>query len=345
MAPDTMQSIRFSATPSDSRQMFCTSSDESVVLAGVSGTYVELEAISQGTATVTLSDGTGMQAVCTVTVVQGVTSIRLDSPATLDLALGDTYQIIATALPENANNRQLKYATYDNAVTVSETGLITAVKPGMATVYVTSIDGSCERQVYVYVNAPLTSLTLSHTSITLTEHEKVQLAALQDGEALSSSRVQWFSSNPAVAAVNANGLVSYISAGNAVITARDRFGIAEATCQIICTGNSGGDSGQTPPVIGDSKLILPAMLTEIEAEAFIGGTWAQIWTSDKLRSIGPRAFADNPHLQLVVITSMTAEVDATAFEGCPDTRIIRCPEGSAAWQSAQRYGWQAEALR
>jgi uncharacterized protein YjdB len=68
----------------------------------------------------------------------------------------------------------------------------------------------------------VTSVTVSPTSIADTVGQTAQLVAVvkdQNGNVMSGQTISWTSSNTAVAAVNANGLVSAVGAGSATITA------------------------------------------------------------------------------------------------------------------------------
>ncbi len=68
------------------------------------------------------------------------------------LTVGDTLQLTATVLPDNASNKNVLWATSNrNVATVSNTGLITAKKAGSATITARSASGSkratCKLQV------------------------------------------------------------------------------------------------------------------------------------------------------------------------------------------------------
>lgn len=335
--PDDYTYLYITAQPADGRTLTLTSSDPAVVHTELSSSSARITALKVGTATVTISDGAGSSASCVVTVPQGVTDVKLNVAGGIDLPVGGTFQLEATALPENAADRQVNYYVYDSIVSITEDGLVTARRPGMATVYIESNDGCYMSTLVVHVLEPLSELTLSHTSISLTAGQSLRLTAASAGETLTRRRVTWHSSDPAVATVSAEGLVTFAGTGKAVITVKDRYGSATAVCTVQCTGLTPDPTG---PV-----LTLPVSLTHVEAEAFAAsGSFVRVDTSSALSSIGPRAFADNPTLQLVVIPSMTAVVDATAFDGCADELIIRCPEGSAVWQAAQANGWRTEPL-
>ena len=70
-----------------------------------------------------------------------VTGVVLDKTEA-SLEVGGTLQLTATVAPEDATNKELVWTTSDAAVaTVSETGLVTAVAAGTATITVTTVDG------------------------------------------------------------------------------------------------------------------------------------------------------------------------------------------------------------
>lgn len=65
------------------------------------------------------------------------------APSESSLTVGDTLQLVATVYPVNATNKAVTYASSDAEVaSVSETGLVTALSAGTATITVTTTDGS-----------------------------------------------------------------------------------------------------------------------------------------------------------------------------------------------------------
>ena len=71
-----------------------------------------------------------------------VTDIRLNE-TNISLMIGDTVQLIATVTPEDALNQELEWTSSDTGVAqVDETGMVTAVAEGTATITATATDGS-----------------------------------------------------------------------------------------------------------------------------------------------------------------------------------------------------------
>lgn len=99
-------------------------------------------AISSGetTITVTTEDG-GKTASCIVTVPVIVESISLNETS-LSLEEGNTFQLNAEVLPEDASNQLVEWNSTDSEIaSVNETGLVTAVSAGEATISATTNDG------------------------------------------------------------------------------------------------------------------------------------------------------------------------------------------------------------
>lgn len=77
---------------------------------------------------------------------------------------------------------------------------------------------------------PVTSVTLSQTSVTLTAGQTVQLSASVSPSNATDKSVVWTTGNSSVADVSANGLVTAKSSGTVTITAGAVSGSASAVC-------------------------------------------------------------------------------------------------------------------
>jgi formylglycine-generating enzyme required for sulfatase activity len=102
--------------------------------------------IAAGTAKITATtvDG-GLKAVCSVTVSPtpvSLTEITV-SPSTLEIYTGGTGTLSVAFTPTNATDQNLTWSSSDKTVaTVEESGLVTAVAEGSATITATSADGN-----------------------------------------------------------------------------------------------------------------------------------------------------------------------------------------------------------
>ncbi len=93
----------------------------------------------------------------------------------------------------------------------------------------------------------------------------------------------------------------------------------------------------------DIGLFLPASLTEIEAEAFAGGSFEYVRVPVGVTMIGSRAFADCPNLKYIEIKGPSTEIAPDAFDGS-DGITIYAPFNSSAAAYAQEHGFEWIAL-
>ena len=92
------------------------------------------------------------------TLTYVVSSVSV-SPVALSLSEGDTSSVTATVLPVYAVNKAVEWSTSDSSIaTVSSDGLVTAVKEGLASITVKTIDGDLIATCSVTVtDSPVTS--------------------------------------------------------------------------------------------------------------------------------------------------------------------------------------------
>ncbi|MBR6846282.1 MAG: Ig domain-containing protein [Bacteroidaceae bacterium] len=83
-------------------------------------------------------------------------------------------------------------------------------------------------------NIPVTGITLNKTTASLTSRgQTLQLTATVTPDNATDKSVIWSSSNPSVATVDANGLVTAVSSGRTTITATTADGSNKtATCAV-----------------------------------------------------------------------------------------------------------------
>ncbi|MDE6737241.1 MAG: Ig-like domain-containing protein [Treponemataceae bacterium] len=219
----------------DNKTVTWQSSDTSVVTVGNDGTVT---AVNAGTATITARAG-DKTAVCAVTVNEitvnpepvAVESVALDKE-TLTLMRGETGKLTATVLPENANGRTVAWSSSDEAVvTVGNDGTVTAHSAGTATV--TAQAGDKTAACAVTVNPiPVTDITLSAPTLTLTPGTTSKLTATVMPENADDTTVTWSSSDEAVVTVGNDGTVTTIAEGTVTITAKAGGKAAECTVSV-----------------------------------------------------------------------------------------------------------------
>ena len=84
-------------------------------------------------------------------------------------------------------------------------------------------------------------------------------------------------------------------------------------------------------------LRLPASLTVIEAEAFVGSPAQRVVIPSGCTTISARAFANCSDLVRVEIPASVTNIAWDAFSGCTQLTIV-APEGSTAYSFATNLG-------
>ncbi len=163
-----------------------------------------------------------------------VTSITADNAPALML-VGDAVTLDLTIQPARALDRTVTCVSSDeNVLSVSRTdegGLtLTALASGHATVTVTANDGGGASVAFdVTVVQEVESVTIRADSDELPMTRTMTLAVAISPTTADDQGIVWTSSNPEVAAVSADGLVTPVAPGAAVILAeaQDGYGAAD----------------------------------------------------------------------------------------------------------------------
>lgn len=197
-----------------------------------------IHANSTGTAVITVASNfdPSIKAQCVVSVqkeeeVIAVASITLNKTE-ITLTEGDTEDLIAIITPENATDKTVTWKSSDREIaTVSDTGVVTAIKEGIAIIYASSSNGlTAECKVTVkpaYVE--VTSVSLTNTELMMREGHTADLIAIVRPDNATNKSITWSSSDETIATVDQTGIVTAIKVGNATITASSHNNI-RANC-------------------------------------------------------------------------------------------------------------------
>ena len=159
-----------------------------------------------------------------------VSSVTI-SQATAEMLIGETIQLSAKVLPNEASDKTVSWASSkQSAATVSNTGLVTAIAEGISTITASAggKSGTCTITVSKKV-VEVSSVELDKTSAQLKAGETVTLTATVKPVDATDKTVTWSTSDSSVATVD-NGVVTAIKVGSATITAK--AGDKSATCSI-----------------------------------------------------------------------------------------------------------------
>lgn len=156
---------------------------------------------------------------------QEPTTITLSTYRIVFTAVDDYVRIDAMVLDQDSReiaDATLHWRSADNSVArVSDRGVVTAA--GSGTTQITVSSGYATATVTVSVEQAVDSIEILQSSITL-EHlgETEQFTAVvydANGRIIQGAAVVWSSSHPEIVTVDANGLVTAVSPGEALITA------------------------------------------------------------------------------------------------------------------------------
>jgi len=141
----------------------------------------------------------------------------------IGLKKGNGYQLIATVLPENAENRQVIWSSSDSTiVSVNElTGYITGLKAGTAVITVKTVIGDKTNECIVNVsdgNVFLTGLHLNEKQISLAVGYTHSISYRTTPTNATELNLKFTSSDTSVATVSKNGTITGVKEGSAIIT-------------------------------------------------------------------------------------------------------------------------------
>lgn len=233
--------LRTSILPNDAdnKDLVWRSSNESV--ATVENGVVTAHASGKARVRVTPADGSDHFDDCEITVFQPVIGVNVE-PRTLTLkSIGATKQLTADVLPENADNRNVKWSSVNTSVCfVMDNGTVVAVSEGSSVVTATTVDGGFTDFCVVIVKLPVddkrpvTGIRLEQNSVTLSKiGETVKLKATVLPADADNPNIQWESSDRTVCLVINDGTVVAIGAGSAIITATTEDGGFSAQCVVV----------------------------------------------------------------------------------------------------------------
>ena len=186
------------------------------------------------------------------------------SPEELALEVGETRELAATVLPDNARNKNVTWQSLEPTVaSVDENGVVTALSAGTARIVAITEDGGFTDECSVTVTAPIlvTGVSLDKSELTLEIDDYAYLTATVTPDNPKNPNVAWASSDEGVATVSQSGEVKALSAGSATITVTTEDGGFAASCvvtvnpRIAVTGVTLDQSALTLPMGASATLV------------------------------------------------------------------------------------------
>jgi len=227
-----------------------------------------VSAVAAGTAQIAASAG-GLSRTIAVTVSQQPIALVRVSPPAGNVVIGGTLTLQGEALDGTGAvlpNRLLEWASSAPTIaTVSNTGVVTGVAVGQATISATG-EGKTGTAIVTVLPSPVVSITVQPNGGSLPAGGTLTLVATPrdaNGQPLTGRTLQWRSSNDAVATVSSSGLLTAISPGTVTITV---------------SAPGGGPNGTTPSAtVNVTVLIQPvgsAVIVPSPASVQVGQTVA-----------------------------------------------------------------------
>ena len=182
------------------------------------------------------ADGSGITAECKVVVKPRLVQAISLNATQKELIIGDSFTLTASAMPENATNRNIVWKLVSgDAISLSNTGVIQAKKVGEALVRAEAADGSgVSAECKVVVKPRLVqaiSLKLEKDTVAVGEHFTVTADVLPKNA--TNSTLLWSVSDQLLLKHLGAGSFEALKTGSATITAQARDGSKqEASCHI-----------------------------------------------------------------------------------------------------------------
>lgn len=154
-------------------------------------------------------------------VVQPVTRVQVKSDVKY-LYLGETLALSAAITPADAIIQSVTWSSdQPKCASVDEYGVVTALKRAQVVITAKAADGSGRTGSYtLIIRQPPEEVTLNKTDVRLKAGNYVTLSATVKPSTVGDKSVVWSSSDTSVAKVNANGRVTAVNPGTAIITAQ-----------------------------------------------------------------------------------------------------------------------------
>lgn len=216
------------------------SSNSSVVKVSSNG---KLTAQKEGMAKITITSASNpkVKTVVSVTVTPILVQKISFKKTSYDVKNGTVVKLgsLAQLAPANAKDKTIHWSSSNtNVVRVDANGNVTAVGAGTATITATSAGNSSVKAKLTFkVTSVIQSIAISDSTLSMEAGESKKLSAVLTPADTKYNGVQWRSSDPDVAKVDANGNVTAVGAGKATITATSTENAnASAACVVTVTG-------------------------------------------------------------------------------------------------------------
>ena len=182
-------------------------------------TVIMHKGVDDGRITGVLGGSAGLAVTPSMPMPPTVQALQLDQVGPIILGKGESLQLNCAVIPGDATTSLTWRSSSSKRVTVSNTGLVTAVGDGTATVSVTASNGvKASLKVQSVDPTAARSVALDRKgTIYVNVGEAIQLFATV-APATAATALTWKTSKPKYAVVDGNGIVTGIAKGSSKIT-------------------------------------------------------------------------------------------------------------------------------
>ena len=217
---DLSSEINIFPAKAQKRDIVFASKDESLVKVNEEGL---ITAVFYGETYVTVQSVENKAAIATRKVIvtdDSVHAIALRGGVSQEMYEGDTQKLSVDIFPKEAENKLILWSSSDNSVlTVSANGTVTAVGGGTATITAVSDDNPEARaSVQITCYPEIDGVQCDDTDV-LTSYTCISFPKLTILPGDSGMTVTYSSSDESIAAVNAEGLITFKKEGKVTVTA------------------------------------------------------------------------------------------------------------------------------
>ena len=152
-------------------------------------------------------------------------------PEVITLGIGETQKVTVTVSPDDATDPTYVLESSNTSVATVSGDVVKAVAPGQAVITATSTDGSHTASCNVTVIKHVEDITVTPTQTKVTIGKTQEIIVEFTPADATVKTVTWESSDPQVASV-ADGIVTGVAAGEALITATSVDGGFAAVCKV-----------------------------------------------------------------------------------------------------------------
>ncbi len=227
--------IAFNPATTTDKDLTFVSSNTAVATVDKDGKVTGVNAGSSGKTSVQIiaTSSNGKMATCMVTVIQPVTSFKLNYEKKA-VTKGKTFTLRGTFTPSNAVDKGITYRSLDSSIaTVSSSGVVKGIRGGSTIIYATSNYTKERLACLVTVQERITTIKLNYSSYKLGLKKSYRLKPKVASNFATNQKLIWTTSNKKIVSVSSKGLLRGLKLGKATITVRATDGSgAYAKCYV-----------------------------------------------------------------------------------------------------------------